>query len=205
MEFDKKIRVRIETTEELLGTASNNPNIHDEFIASKAPDAKSREEEIEALGADAVAEKGMTVFPRGMHGEPIVWDYQIKGFLKDACSSLRGVTGSECSKVKSYKKVIDGRVFVREREIPIRYEGEMGVCQRPLRAQTMQGERVALAASESIPQGATLEFTILLLNKADEAFVRECLDYGQLRGLGQWRNSGKGRFYWEELPLTADR
>lgn len=29
--------------------------------------------------------------------------------------------------------------------------------------------------------------------------VRECLDYGVLRGLGQWRNSGKGRFEWEEV------
>ena len=24
-------------------------------------------------------------------------------------------------------------------------------------------------------------------------------DYGAMRGLGQWRNSGKGRFQWEEL------
>lgn len=29
--------------------------------------------------------------------------------------------------------------------------------------------------------------------------VREWLDYGMLRGLGQWRNSGKGRFTWEEI------
>lgn len=29
--------------------------------------------------------------------------------------------------------------------------------------------------------------------------MRECLDYGKLRGLGQWRNSGKGRFVWDLL------
>jgi hypothetical protein len=29
--------------------------------------------------------------------------------------------------------------------------------------------------------------------------VRECLDYGTKRGLGQWRNSGKGRYTWEEI------
>ena len=28
---------------------------------------------------------------------------------------------------------------------------------------------------------------------------RECLDYGVLRGIGQWRNSGKGRYLWEEI------
>ena len=31
------------------------------------------------------------------------------------------------------------------------------------------------------------------------AYVREWLDYGMYRGLGQWRNSGKGRMVWEEL------
>ena len=25
----------------------------------------------------------------------------------------------------------------------------------------------------------------------------ECLDYGKLRGIGQWRNSGKGRYTYE--------
>ena len=28
---------------------------------------------------------------------------------------------------------------------------------------------------------------------------REWLDYGRVRGIGQWRNSGKGRFTWEEI------
>jgi hypothetical protein len=30
-------------------------------------------------------------------------------------------------------------------------------------------------------------------------YVEEWLDYGCLRGLGQWRNSGKGRFFWERI------
>ena len=31
------------------------------------------------------------------------------------------------------------------------------------------------------------------------ALARECLDYGIYRGIGQWRNSGRGRYMWEEL------
>lgn len=36
------------------------------------------------------------------------------------------------------------------------------------------------------------------IKETAEDTVREELDYGRLRGIGQWRNSGKGRFEWEE-------
>lgn len=48
----KELKVRLTLTEELLGTASSDPHIHEEYIASKAPDAPSRTEEVEALGVD---------------------------------------------------------------------------------------------------------------------------------------------------------
>lgn len=193
------MRVRLTLTEEVLGTASNNPEIHSDYIASKAPDAKSREEEIEAIGVDAEVEKSMTVFPRNENGDPIMWDYQIKGFFKDACGMLRKVTGTKSSKIKAYKKEIDGLIFVQERQVPFVFEGEMGNCQRPLRAQTAQGERISLANSETIPVGATLEFTVECLVDSDMEAVEEWFDYGRLRGLGCWRNSGKGRFTWEVI------
>lgn len=193
------MKVRLTFTEEVLGTASANPEIHREFIASKAPDAPSVEDEVAAVGADEVADKGTTVFPRGADGRPFLWDYQIKGFFKDACSMLRRAKGTKSSRLAAFKKVIDGMVFVEEREVPLRFEGEVGSCQRPLRAQTAQGERVALAESESVPAGAAVEFTVACLDPAHVDLVREWLDYGRLRGIGQWRNSGKGRFEWREL------
>lgn len=195
----KELKVKITFTEELLGTANGDPNIHEEFIASNAPDAPSMAEEVEALGVKEVIEKQKTIFPKDEDGNPIIWDYQIKGFFKDSCSSLRKVVGSRSSKIKAYKKEIDGLIFAEPRKIRIAFEGEIGSCQRPLRAQTMQGERVALANSETIPAGATAEFTIVCLTDEHEEAVREWLDYGKYRGLGQWRNSGKGRFVWEEL------
>lgn len=192
-----KLKVKVTFTEELLGTASANPEIHMDYIASNAPDAPSMEEEVAAIGVEEAFEKGMTVFPR-KNGKPIAWDYQWKGFFKDACGMLWRVPGSECSKIKAYKKVIDGLIFIDERAIPINFDGEIGTCQRPLRGQTAQGERIALASSESIPAGATMEFTIRLLcgNEHKNAII-EMLDYGELRGFGQWRNSGKGRFTYE--------
>lgn len=193
------MKIKVTFLDEVLGTASADPEIHNDFIASKAPDAPSREEEIEAIGVDGVIEKSKTVFPRNAKGEPILWDYQIKGFFKDACGMLRKVKGSASEGIKAYKKEIDGLIFVSPRQIDIMFDGKIGSCQRPLRAQTAQGERVALANSETIPAGATIEITIQCLSGTHEKAVREWLDYGKLRGIGQWRNSGKGRFDWEEI------
>jgi len=193
----KTLKVKVTFTESILGTASSNKEIHEEFIASKAPDAPSMAEEVAAVGVEEVFDKSMTVFPRNAEGNPIAWDYQWKGFFKDACQMLRKVDGTACSKIKAFKKEIDGLLFVFPRQIPIQFGGEMFICQRPLRAQTAQGERVALASSESIPAGATMTFEIRMLLDSYEKPVKEMLDYGVLRGFGQWRNSGMGRFTYE--------
>lgn len=193
------IKVRITFFEELLGTASANPEIHREYIASKAPDAPSLAEEVEAIGVDEVAEKAMTVFPRNAEGQPILFDYQIKGFFKDAVGVLRKVPGTKSSKVKAYKKEIDGLLFVAPRMIPLNLSGDMGVCERPLRASTAQGERIALSSSETAPAGTYIDIEINCLTKDMHDLALECLDYGKLRGIGQWRNSGKGRYTYEIL------
>lgn len=207
----KTLKVRITLIDEILGTAPNDQEIYGNFIASKSPDAATREEEVASVGVEEVIERGMTVFSRDEEGRPFLWDYQIKGFFKDACGMLQRVTGkdettgkkkkaaNESSKITAYKKIIDGLIFVFPRKILINFDGEIGSCQRPLRAQTAQGERIALANSETIPAGSTMDIEIKLLSDDHEKAVIEWLDYGFLRGLGQWRNSGKGRFTYEIL------
>lgn len=199
----KTMKVKCTFTEPILGTWPSNPKIAEDFIASKAPDASSIEDEIAALGVEEVTSKAMTVFPR-QNGKPVIYDYQIKGFFKDSCGVLsriggRGSGATESSKLKAYKKIIDGLIFPAPRCIPIDINGDIVTCQRPLRAQTMQGERVSLANSEEIPAGSSITFEIKLLDPSLESVVIEWLDYGALRGLGQWRNSGKGRFTYELL------
>ena len=195
----KEIKIRIELTEEMLGMSPCDAEIYDTFIASNAPDAPSREEEIEQFGVQAVREKGKTIYPRMEDGTPFFWDYQIKGFFKDTVGMLRRVPGTACSKVKAYKKEIDGLLFIKERRVAIDCAGEIGNCQRPLRSDGPNGSIVALASSETIPAGSTITFTIIIMRDDMRAWVEECLDYGALRGLGQWRNSGKGRFTWSEV------
>lgn len=195
----KAMKVRLTFMEEVLGTASNDKEIHAEFIASKAPDAPTREEEIAAIGVEEAIAKGKTVFPKDENGHPFLYDYQIKGFFKNAAKAFGYVGGS--SKLTAYKSKIDNLVFVDERKIPfILQDGvEIGDCQRPLRAQTAQGERISLANSETVPAGTQVEFTITVLVDTLMSHVIEWLDYGKLNGIGQWHNSGKGRFTWIDI------
>ena len=205
----KNLKVKLTFTEEILGTQSADPKLHEEFIASKAPDAPTAEEEVAALGVEEATRKDMTIFPKTPDGRPFLYDYQIKGHFKDACSMLARCAEkdekgkkkpcNESSKLTAYKKIIDGMIFVKPRMIPLEFAGEIGNCQRPLRAQTAQGERVALANSETVPAGATAEFEVVCFSDEHEAAVREWLDYGAWRGIGQWRNSGKGTYKWEEI------
>ena len=114
---------------------------------------------------------------------------------------LRRVSGTKSSKIKAYKKEIDGLVFVSPRLIELQMPdgGEVGDLQRPLRAQTAQGERVALAHSETVPAGTVQEFDITCLKDDLMDVVLEWLDYGALHGTGQWRNAGYGVFSYEVI------
>lgn len=199
----KEFKVRITFTDPILGSKPADPELHSRFVASKAPDHKTMREEIESIGVDAVEERGMTVFSRMEDGNPCLWDYQIKGFFKEAGKALRKVPGTKSSKIKAYRQEIDNLIFVTPRQIPLWIPIELDLsdtdCQRPLRASTPQGERVALAHSEEAPEGTYIECTIHCLVDSDEELVKEWLDYGKWKGLGQWRNSGRGRMTWEEI------
>lgn len=207
-QFDER-KIRITLIEEMLGFSPASPDLFRQFIASKAPDAESREEEIEAKGAEAFVAENMCVFNRFPDGTPFLYDYHIKGFMKDVCGMLsrlkkkdeagKIVPGSESAKLKAYKKIIDGLIFVYDRMIPIHAAAESPDCERPLRAQTAQGDRVCVACSETVPEGSTMELSILCMDSSHWKAVEEWLDYGEFRGLGQWRNSGKGRFTWEYI------
>ncbi len=194
----KQLHVKIRFTEPLLGTSPKNDRIYEEYIASLAPDQERADEEMETVPIDM--EKLGTGFHRDENG-PFIYDYNVKGFFKDAAGMLRRVKGTKSSKLKAYKKLIDGLVFVEPRRIHLQLPdgAEIGILERPLRASTAQGERVALARSEYAPEDTRIEFDIILLDDSLGPAVREWLEYGRLRGLGQWRNASYGRFIVESI------
>ncbi|HUU17377.1 MAG TPA: hypothetical protein VMW72_09530 [Sedimentisphaerales bacterium] len=206
------MKIELEFIEPLLGTLSGNPEIAEEFIAAKHPSGEVQEDEAEAIeNLPEILEKSSTVFPRDEKGKLFIWDYQIKGFFKDACAAMIHSDAMKKEELKKFrlteylhKKTIDQLIFVSPRQIilqlPNSYDpNKIKFCERPLRGQTMRGERIALARSEQVPAGTKIIIDIVTLNSKLDEFIKHWLTYGALRGLGQWRNSGMGRFSWKEV------
>ena len=173
-----------------LGTQPQK-DVATEYITSKAagPDGELPADEL--LTLPEALEKGTTAFHK-LDGRPIFYDYMVKGFLKESGSIHNGQRN-----VKNLRSKIDNLVFVEPRQIAIRMPdgAEIAICERPLRAMTAQGPRTGLARSEELPAGTWFECRLKVYEgQISEPLLRDILEYGSDKGIGQWRNGGHGRF-----------
>ena len=193
----------------ILGAQPANPDVRSEFIASKAATLAKGDEETDMLpDAENLEKKNLTVFLRdGDDGALCLCDYVIKGFLKEALAVLKSEIGilAPASKVDNFIKVDPAYLRFTRSGQPI--TGCDVVFERPLRAMTMQGPRTSVTASETINPGWQLDFTISLIENTGTPksraltfdAIESALDYGDFKGLGQWRNAQNGRFTWERI------
>lgn len=118
--------IRFRTTSMMLGTMPNNPDIYREYVASKAPDAKTMEDEIAQSSVEDVVSKGTTVFPKGKFLKtadnvffdpnydvipdgldleevivPFMWAYQWRGSFKESISMLQRASGKKSKAAKA--------------------------------------------------------------------------------------------------------
>lgn len=204
----KTLTYEVTLTEDMLGSKPSNAEVFSDYIASGKKDGTDPEELAAAKEAEERVKESMTVFHRSDDNPevPIIWNYQMLGFFKDACGALRRIEGTKSKGLTAYKTVIDGNIFVKPRKIELQIpEGKkMGVLERPLRAETAQGPRVALAKSETVPAGTKFTFQVLLLNPKHQDIVEEWMKYGELRGLGSWRNASYGSFTYKLLNEKSD-
>lgn len=198
----------------ILGSISMNKQIYTDFIQTKAEKQKApvdaqRNAKEDVDNVTEMDEKGITGFYRDADGNIILKAYQIKGFFKDAARALK-----DQIKLTSHVSKVDNYVFLKERDIQLLRDGKPikeadDFLERPLRAETAQGPRVALAKSEIVNEGWTLEFTVKVVENKGTAksvamsmdVVRSLFEYGEMKGLLQWRNAGYGSFELEELPV----
>lgn len=195
----------------ILGSIAMDKSVFTEYLATKG---KTPEERAKAMAdvdnvpdADESSENKATGFYRDEDGNFILKEYQVKGFLKEAARCLKDQLGLVAPVSK-----IDNFVFICEPNLIIRTKTGGTVTQadsildRPLRAMTAQGPRVALAYSEMVDDWS-IEFTLRVLqnegSKKSVAMtmdvIEELLEYGFLKGLLQWRNGGYGKFTFEKI------
>ncbi len=207
------MEIELTFTEPLLGTLAGDPEVATEFILSKHPEGAQTDE----LGTlEDAKEKASTLFSRNSDGCPILWDYQIKGFFKQACLAMimsEFYTKEQLKKFRlteyMYKRTIDLMVFVTPRRLVLDLPkgcdpNHLDFIERPLRGQTMRGERISLARSEVCPAGTRIKLVVETENPKLKQFVEQWLDYGTKSGIGQWRNSGMGRFEWKDLTIEEE-
>lgn len=202
-------KYRLVGFEPILGSQPANPEIRSAFIASKAPEQALRDEETEMFDPDAERDKGLTVFMRNpKSGALALMDYAVKGMLKANVTALEAN-----NKIKQGSAKVGKYVFVSPRIVDIcDLDGNpIKACaddlERPLRAKTMKGDRVALTSSEQVLAPWQIEFEVQLVpNNGTEKSksvtwdaLEDALDYGSLNGLGQWHNGGYGRFSWQRI------
>lgn len=202
------LKVRVSGTDPILGSIPRNKELYTKYIATKAASTANEGKAKGDVENVVDANDGTTGFYRDLHNYPVLKGYQFKGFLKEAAKALKGQLklGTPASK-------IDNFVFVKERDIPLfredgsRIEEPDGFLERPLRAETMQGPRVSLAKSEIINPSWVFEITLeVIANEktakspaVDADLVKSLLDYGERKGLLQWRNARYGCFTYEIL------
>lgn len=186
--FDiKEKEVTIELITDLWGTIPMDKEVFSTYVESKKPEDQK---DTEANTVEQMEKKGTTGFHKDENGV-FIFDYMVKGFLKNAANILKGPKNLN---IKNARSKVVNQVFVHPRQIYVAKE-VAGVIERPLRAQTMQGPRVSLARSEFIKTGTRISFTVKWLEEDfREKDIDTMLAYGEFQGLGQNRGGGFGRF-----------
>lgn len=183
-------RVKIELTEMMLGTMPD-PAIFRVHVEPKAPKTADTEEEIATI--PELEEKGTTRFhadPEGKLGL-FIYSYMVIGFLKEAGNSLK-----DALNIKAIKSKVEQFVFCTPRKIYLFKEKPDGILERPKRVNGPMGPQSTLGRSEFVNAGTQLNFDLTIVKNKEitDDVVREILSYGELKGLGQWRNGGYGSF-----------
>lgn len=194
----KNIKLKLTLIEDMLGTVPKNKEIFTDHIQNKAVEKNlltqdQLDAEIECV--EDLEEKGWTGFMADENGL-FIYDYLVKGFLKEAGNVLK-----DSLKIKALRNKIDSFLFVFPRKIYLGMQKPDGIVERSLRVMTMQGPRVCLAKSDKVNAGTSFEIQIKLLEHKElkEEIVFELLKYGELKGLGQFRNGSYGRFTFEVI------
>ncbi len=212
--------IHLEFTEELLGGISKDPNLFSRWILEKKGEGKDElpstvdqevsgdqtedemetevDEEVETAPV-ALSEEEMksTGFHSDDHGL-FVYDYFLKGFFKEVGNTLK-----KSLDVSALRGKIVKNLFVEPRRIHIMdasgnfKEEPDGTVERPIQIMGKKGPRQALAKSDKVDAGSTLDFSLKLYPEFNpkkwQEIITSILGYGSDQALGQFRTGGYGK------------
>lgn len=181
--------------EPLLGTLPKDPDVFTRHVRNQET---GTDEHVPPLAEEEKGKvTGWTTFPVDELGRPVLLDYQMLGFLKEAGNTIKDQIG-----VKNLRSHIGNTVFVTPRRILLAEKVD-DYYERPLRAMTAQGPRVSVVKSDMILPGKTYQMMVKVLqgSKVTEQVLRACVEYGEMKGLLQFRGGGFGRFKGELVKV----
>lgn len=209
--------VQVEFLTEALGTRPKDPNVLKTWLGLKRAEVERAleagtvspvrmhefEEEVaeaEALDGDGADEdeRHWTGFPTDPEtGEVFIYNYQIAGALREFAQSY----GKKLCSVKNLGSKIRRYVFIEPRKSYIGVFEADRHLERPLRAQTARGPRIALVRSDVLEPGTRIGFRVEVVADGEitPMLVVKLLCCGEIAGTFQWRTGGYGR--WKVLSF----
>lgn len=210
----ENIKIRCTLIEPMLGSKSSDVDMFTKYVAIKSKDEVKILEEVElAKNTDTEENESRQVFTRDHDGDIVIFNYQVKGFLKEAGECIRkavtdedNISKGKAKKWGMIKGKIDDFVNVYPRKIKLGKKDPDLLCNRILNGMTMQGKRTTPIESEAIDAGSSFECEIKIIKNSPvkKEMIYEILNYGKIKGFGQWRNAGNGIFFWELLKETEE-
>lgn len=216
IEKEKKLIKERSKLEKQVNKYMDAKTISDEKKAAELERLQARIDEINEIVGEEERQrddKGVTVFFRDDDGKACIGDHMIYGFMKAASEAIGRTKptkkGEILHSVGYTQSIINQHVSVKEEfitcssDIVRDNDGKPKYFVRSLRAMTPQGPRVSIAKSEYIEAGCEFEFTLQVIDDSPlkEEHIREIFDYGEICGLGQWRNAKHGIFTYEMTAL----
>lgn len=197
----------------ILEKSKINKELNAKYLNAEDISDESKKLELEKIGEraeelletiDEHESKGTCFFFH--NGMPAIGNHMIYGFMKAASGAIcrthekarETILQSKaytCSVINEHVR-IDSKFLVFDKDIKRKENGKPDYFQRSLRATTPQGPRVTLAKSEVVEEGASIEFILKVFEGSPlkESHIKRIFDYGELKGLGQWRNADFGSF-----------
>ncbi len=207
-----RMRVRIFFITQVLGMCPGDPQMFASFNAKMSMDAMTRDQEIQAIGVQAVMDKGREYFTRTSKGQLAVDTRTWFGYIGETANIIKSVSDAKSADAANIKNNIKNRISFTSATYPlIPPEGaEITFCDRPMPGDGYKRE-TSIKSSEALPAGTSTYFIVQIENSVvsgDEKkngvktkdVLGEVLDCGITHGTLGWRRTGfRGRFLWEEL------